>query len=418
VRLDSQSSSSLHWHLYHSALVWRPDFVRPHISAWALWSELCEINALGRADAQALLPGTPLTRSVLSATPQEGWIGTLRGLTFEQRDNACFLYLANASVAFETLHLRYCPACMSSRYHCALFQHIALTRCPLHNVAIRNVCPECREEVRIGYDAARLVPFGCARCGGRLAAWKAAPFEPDHYALAVAGSLAAAMSSLGTLSRLRARTFAFRASRTAANVWWAGEDPFVSASRWRPRRAFYSPSSEPAETDRAVWHCLIDFVGWLKPSNMDLILRLADLAERRTLSVFGSIGADLQTLTLAALIARYGGRRIYEQAVRLRSAAAPASLYPPTPQRSLIVTESATANAAVFSSEAGQFCIAMAKRLMKTGLQAFVGASDIPLRVPWYARTVNRSKVELQWRALSDIRLKRVLVQGVNVKFL
>ena len=39
--------------------------------------------------------------------------------------------------------LRFCRACSSEGYHCALFQHFALVRCERHRMTLEDRCPKC-----------------------------------------------------------------------------------------------------------------------------------------------------------------------------------------------------------------------------------------------------------------------------------
>lgn len=60
--------------------------------------------------------------------------------------------------------LRYCPACMSHSYHSALFQHIALARCPGHNLLLQSRCPACNATIVPTVSVVESAPFECPEC--------------------------------------------------------------------------------------------------------------------------------------------------------------------------------------------------------------------------------------------------------------
>lgn len=46
-------------------------------------------------------------------------------------------------------HLRYCRQCLAAGWHSAMFQHIAVTSCPLHGSPLRQGCPRCKRPIAL-----------------------------------------------------------------------------------------------------------------------------------------------------------------------------------------------------------------------------------------------------------------------------
>lgn len=60
--------------------------------------------------------------------------------------------------------LRFCASCLRFGYHSVLFQHPAITRCPLHYQALTTNCPACGATNIPTYASVTEHPFECAHC--------------------------------------------------------------------------------------------------------------------------------------------------------------------------------------------------------------------------------------------------------------
>lgn len=64
--------------------------------------------------------------------------------------------------------LSYCPECLKTGYHSIFHQFIFLDTCPMHEISLQFLCPECRRHMRyeLSHDT-RIKPFHC-KCGAPL----------------------------------------------------------------------------------------------------------------------------------------------------------------------------------------------------------------------------------------------------------
>ena len=61
-------------------------------------------------------------------------------------------------------YLRFCRACMLAGYHSALFQVLAVVRCPVHNEPLCETCPHCDQLIVLTLRHTRDYPFLCPHC--------------------------------------------------------------------------------------------------------------------------------------------------------------------------------------------------------------------------------------------------------------
>lgn len=62
--------------------------------------------------------------------------------------------------------LRFCPECMASGVHLRLHQHMAVEKCPVHQITLQTTCVHC--EHRLRYESSKEEPFCCPSCGRSL----------------------------------------------------------------------------------------------------------------------------------------------------------------------------------------------------------------------------------------------------------
>lgn len=64
--------------------------------------------------------------------------------------------------------LRYCRPCLEMGYHSIVFQHVAIARCPLHDVQLVDRCPDCGVAIAPTFGSVFLNPFECPLCEAPL----------------------------------------------------------------------------------------------------------------------------------------------------------------------------------------------------------------------------------------------------------
>jgi hypothetical protein len=81
---------------------------------------------------------------------------------------------------YSVLHraLRYCPQCLDLGYHSIVFQHVGISRCPLHNCMLQDCCPVCDELIYPTFRSCLDNPFECLRCFAPLTRTVASSTDP------------------------------------------------------------------------------------------------------------------------------------------------------------------------------------------------------------------------------------------------
>jgi len=397
--------------------VWRGGCTSPLASAWTLWSRLCSVNAFSPLEAKRVLEGRSVFKSVFDTEMNVGWLQEAHDLGLQARADACAVHHRFDPGAVVRHQLRYCPACMALEYHAACFQHRALTRCPVHDVLLREGCAGCGRPVLTHHEAARRVPFGCARCGS----WLVPPqrsidkSERGHPALQATTAALDRAHAHHSVCRLRGLPIL----QGGHSTWWWGEDPYVAGSWWRPWTISLAAGPESPDALHArAWNVLVGFVERMQrgPGGLDLPTRLAEAIERHDGSAlrWGARGALLWGL--AALISHYGGPRATSQAYRLRVCGARPELYPITPQVSTPVEGNAQANALVFEAELRGQLLRLVRRIRRHGVDIVFEEDERPnCAVPWHLAPNGNDRCTLQWRGLGARRFERCLQNHLPV---
>lgn len=60
--------------------------------------------------------------------------------------------------------IRYCSACISGGFHSWVFQHYAMSRCPIHGYPVTCRCNCCHEPMKVTLGGIAKDPFACPRC--------------------------------------------------------------------------------------------------------------------------------------------------------------------------------------------------------------------------------------------------------------
>jgi hypothetical protein len=146
-------------------------------SLYAKWSRAClELRPVWR-ELREILGVLPLGRSVfgppfLPGDRDDRYSGLIAALGIDPTTFAysagkdLFLHGDSGTLARRTL--RYCPRCIAHGYHATLFQHVALEKCPLHDVPLLGICTLCGYAFKPTWESVARHPFACSCCGHLL----------------------------------------------------------------------------------------------------------------------------------------------------------------------------------------------------------------------------------------------------------
>lgn len=376
--------------------VWAPLWYRPFMSTWAIWSKLCESNALTAPVAKSLLGNSGLHRSVFRAHGSDSWLQHAATMTDSQREDACCTSLFHPS-SVETHLLRYCPVCMEQGFHCGCFQHLALTRCPVHNTALLDKCKHCGAPISSMFEIARTAAFSCRTCEGQLARDRlrsgAGTVNDSIWRATIDSLLWDRKSTPVRLQRVRTST---EAARTC---WWGGLDPFVGGSNWRYKEAVLPAGGD--NFDELAWKAFIALVDACSgPNAIHNVLRAADCMIACRPTVSGELGLSMQQRAAACVVALFGGSPAYERARRLSISGASSDAYWLFPQASTLVSASATCHAVIVFEELKATLGRALRLIMRKGVDPVpVEELQAKCRVLWRVSPSIDGNVHLQWRA-------------------
>lgn len=145
-----------------------------HESWYSLWSSFCLRQPLTPKEVRALLGGRENTRmldptNAGKANPVQPAPETLMAAFSVTKDMTVILSGADMdneprSSGHMHVGLRYCPACLSHGYHSAVFQHLSINRCPLHDMQLRTTCESCQIDLNPTWRIAATNAFACPQC--------------------------------------------------------------------------------------------------------------------------------------------------------------------------------------------------------------------------------------------------------------
>ena len=258
----------------------------PHISLWALWSGVAEVNRLVASEVCLVVEGlgescvAPRVRFEGPAAEDTGrsYIESLFGVDAATAARATGADLVVPGVRRPTAwfhpSLSFCPVCMVDGYHTVVFQHRSLTRCPVHGASLRQTCGACGEAIPATVIAAATTPFGCPCCGSSLARGaRAVPTSDAHIEqrigasrTALAAALAANAGDHGSFALAPARSerpsagvIARRAARFGS---WLDYDPYVARGVGLRTAHAALTEDEVSPTDSCLGEHM-DYVAWL-----------------------------------------------------------------------------------------------------------------------------------------------------------
>lgn len=145
-----------------------------HESWYSLWSSFCLRQPLAHKEVHALLSGRDNTMMLDPTGVGAANLGsrvpeTLMAAFDVTKEMAVLLSGADMdneprSSGHMHVGLRYCPACLSNGYHSAVFQHLSIDHCPLHNTPLRTTCEICQIGLNPTWRVAASNAFACPRC--------------------------------------------------------------------------------------------------------------------------------------------------------------------------------------------------------------------------------------------------------------
>lgn len=377
--------------------VWATSWYRPYMSAWGIWSKLCDSNALTAPSAKVLLEEVGLNGSVFRARSSDPWLLHASTLSTQQRDDACCVARFHPS-AVEAKVLRFCRVCMEQGFHCGCFQHLALTRCPVHDLPLENRCRRCGAYVLVTFEMARTAVFACRSCEAQLV-WPGTAFrhEPANDAIWRATITSLTWDAGSTPARVHRDRDTIEAGSSS---WWGGPDPFVDASTWRPKRTTVPDGGE--NFNELAWRTYLAHVfACVGTSALPDVLNVAECLLARRALPSRAMTLSTQQWAAACLIARYGGPAAFERARRLSLVAAPNVAYWLFPQASPTVLASAVGNAVIVSAELQAVLGRALRKIQRKGIEVLprdeLTVHDCQVR--WEVRPVGGGRLSLQWRA-------------------
>lgn len=158
-------------------------------SMYSAWTRHCDLHAVESGVYSPLPPHILRHNLFTRLNPIEGKVVCVElGLT-ERRVNLLLAAdLAGRSNYVVSNSLRFCVKCLDLGYHSAVYQHVALARCPLHNLPFEDACPHCKREIVPTFLSVIQHPFECPHCDASLA--RTVPRPQDRHDALLADQMA------------------------------------------------------------------------------------------------------------------------------------------------------------------------------------------------------------------------------------
>lgn len=116
---------------------------RPYESDYAAYRRFLIAN---RFEARTVLKAELAARqSLIQRKPGKQWLAPSARSWERQFCDKNGLSFQSAGIVDHRTPIRNCPGCASQCYHSALFQYVWAKRCPLHQQAIVEICPSCKQ---------------------------------------------------------------------------------------------------------------------------------------------------------------------------------------------------------------------------------------------------------------------------------
>lgn len=262
--------------------------------------------ALEAADLRERLSTHWINNASIFHVPEPPRLRSLLGCTLSQWEIAsgsAYLGGVPAKLLLAT-HLRYCRQCLTAGWHSALFQHIAVTSCPLHGTRLRQGCLRCNQPISLEPASIASHQNFCPHCSfpfapmdGLRARREVGPGDPAAFA-----RLAAAL-----MPDARAELTPYKSDLTAQELLDAG----AAAAAVCAAHRCWSESSMPGTR----WFAQETRV--VAAADRLPVARLNHLAHRGQSTAFEKIraqlsesGAELEVPSAAVISSLRGGARM------------------------------------------------------------------------------------------------------------
>ncbi|CAG0959405.1 hypothetical protein ANRL4_00573 [Anaerolineae bacterium] len=158
---------------------WRRDWVAPYESLWSLLHKFAALNWVCVQGAKQLFQKTSMADRRQRRSHGKWNLHTLGG--FDGEKNRKVLKLSpddlNHSLVTSLIssleirwltpetNLRYCPECINRGYHSIFHQLYAISKCPIHDIALTEQCQHCGRKITYELNGrGKATPYSCPVC--------------------------------------------------------------------------------------------------------------------------------------------------------------------------------------------------------------------------------------------------------------
>jgi hypothetical protein len=156
-----------------------PDHASRERSAFVYAAEYCQHYIPETSEIKALTqqPWSMRTSIFHMGAESLAQLGQSFGLDTKTWARAAGRDIIGVHAAKSVLHgdLRYCRQCLIQGWHSALFQHVAVDRCPVHSAALQVGCPHCDAPISTTMAAIGKNHMHCSCCQKSLAEQRRRP---------------------------------------------------------------------------------------------------------------------------------------------------------------------------------------------------------------------------------------------------
>lgn len=142
-------------------------------SIYSFWCRYALANSLNRSDVTGIsdrLITRPIFVELLRPVEDVQAISSTLGISAQKVE---FLRGNDLDTKFTQFlltkkFLRYCRKCIKNFYHSVLYQHLALGKCPLHDIAFEMTCRVCNRWIEPSLKSSLESPFECPECNSPI----------------------------------------------------------------------------------------------------------------------------------------------------------------------------------------------------------------------------------------------------------
>lgn len=156
---------------------WNRNWVAPYESLWSILNKFAYFNNVSLQDVKNLFKDAFLKKflihrwnlhSISMDTDENNMSIILDLKPVELQKSVLTSMIPESDIEWLTPYknLRYCPKCIVSGYHNIFHQMYLITKCPIHEVALMEECPNCRRNIPYDItDIKTIRPYACRNCG-------------------------------------------------------------------------------------------------------------------------------------------------------------------------------------------------------------------------------------------------------------